>query len=129
MGAERALKPSWERNSTVSSENAAPAVPALGALLGGIGTAIARIEHDLLAGGRADIGPLNRLVDELHARRNGGGPDALNAGERLALAEAVLEVERLIVRLRQAAQKVRSETETARRAGEAALAYARLQTG
>lgn len=113
----------------MSSESLPPDVPALGALVSGIGTAIARIEHDLLAGGRADIGPLTRLVDDLHARRRAAGQEALTASERLALAEAILEVERLILRLRQAAQKVRSEAETTRRAGEAAVAYARLQTG
>lgn len=106
----------------------APVTPALGVLLSGIGTAIARIEHDLLAGGRADIGPLNRLVEDLHARRR-GGQDGLNESERMALAEAILEVERLILRLRQAALKVRSEVETGRRAADAAMAYARLQTG
>ena len=101
--------------------------PPVGALLTGIGTAIARIEHDLLAGGRADIAPLSRLVDDLQARRRGAA--ALTDGERLALAEAILEVERLILRLRQAAQQVRREADDARRANDAALAYARLQTG
>lgn len=105
----------------------APSLTPVGALLSGIGTAIARIEHDLLAGGRADIAPLSRLVEDLHAQRRGA--DALSESERLALAEAILEVDRLILRLRQAAQQVRREADNVRRANDAALAYAGLQTG
>jgi len=111
----------------VRSDNATPGGPTLGKLLGGIGTAIARIEHDLLAGGRADIDPLSRLVDDLQLSSR-GGQDSLNETERLALAEAILEVERLILRLKDAAIKVRSEVETNRQAADAAMAYARLQS-
>jgi len=104
------------------------ATPALGTLLDGIGRAVERIEHDLLADGSADIGPLSRLVDDLHVRR--GAPAAgLAESERLVLAQAILEVDRLIARLRQAAQQTRQEIDASRRAGEAAVAYARLQTG
>ncbi len=110
------------------SSEPVPSGPAgLSRLLDGIGTALARIEHDLLAVGHADIDPLNRLVEDLHARKN--APGGLAESERLALAQTILEVDRLIARLRQATHHARREMDAARRAGEAAVTYARLQTG
>lgn len=111
----------------MSSEPTLSERPGLSRLLDGIGLALARIEHELLAAGRADIGPLSRLVEDLHARKSSHG--GLVESEQLAIAQAILDVDRLIARLRQAAQQTRGELDAARRAGEAAVAYARLQTG